>query len=623
MPLASTQPNHHVVESSGRGILGRKGSDASSKSSHSKGSVPSGLVAASGAAWQAESRSTLSSGLSAPKEALAACDNSFDRLLVSNETIKLSFTPETLKEPATASPACPDVFATTPSPKRLRPRAPRPRGPLAAIEDETTEDSDVSAADEYKAALIEVINSAPPWETTPTKPKLAIVQPASHIQEVDESPTAVSQAASTDGVPHWREKPDREIAARRLPAVRAKDQQRDWASERQINHDLMEFFATPPPSAPSRPTAYGNSRSPSAQHRKSLSSSPNLQRLVERVTTAPYKADWGPARPDSVSRSSSDFAAEDGHRINAPLRSPTASHSPRLYNDASSRSTYRASSEGSVRGRKTGFALPPGLAEDVSAEVTPLSSTHERIRFVRTTSRPHSIAHREEPPQSILRTAAPQLARTATDPGVQSHAGSQSVPIVASPTPPFETALRSPQPSQHSRTGSTASSPSLSTSLSPQRGQTSRTQAMIVAPIAIGSALAVETSSAPVTFEHRNRKRASASSTTSAKSKQSTALVPAQSPSSSPRLPQSSRRARSASTTESQAPDASYATPHLSPFLLLQLRTSMLGAKSRDDCIAMIDEALRNSVPTSGDTSGTSLAHVAEFLLNTADGSLR
>jgi hypothetical protein len=39
-------------------------------------------------------------------------------------------------------------------PFQKKPRMPRPRGPLVAIRDETTEESDASTADESKAALI-------------------------------------------------------------------------------------------------------------------------------------------------------------------------------------------------------------------------------------------------------------------------------------------------------------------------------------------------------------------------------------------------------------------------------------------------------------------------------------
>lgn len=55
-----------------------------------------------------------------------------------------------------------------------------------------------------------------------------------------------------------------------------------------------------------------------------------------------------------------------------------------------------------------------------------------------------------------------------------------------------------------------------------------------------------------------------------------------------------------------------------SPYLLEQLRSSMLSAKTRDECIALIDEALQKSAPSSGDYASC-LAHVAEYLVNTAD----
>lgn len=45
----------------------------------------------------------------------------------------------------------------------------------------------------------------------------------------------------------------------------------------------------------------------------------------------------------------------------------------------------------------------------------------------------------------------------------------------------------------------------------------------------------------------------------------------------------------------------------------------MMSAKTRDDCIVLIDEALRKTAPS----SGASLAHIAEHLLDTAERDQR
>lgn len=579
LPPNNNINNNSNVVSHGRGILGRKNS-GSSKSSSTR-SIATGLVA-SVASWQAESRTTLSG------------DTSFDQLLLSDATIKLSFTPDTLRDPAPVTPSISNESNTSnsPSPKRVKPRLPRPRGPLVAIRDETTEESDVSTADESKAALIEVINSVPPWLATPndTSEPAAIPRPGS--RQVG--------AAGT----RKRNQPSNRVSRSRHSRqilLEAKEGARDLASERQINRDLVDFFATAPPPISTSTNARDGS-APSLPHEESKSV-PTLQKLVARVTASSTKADKRLTPSSNASRASKGPVSNGGEAGNLPSHSPTAAFLPTSY-DRHSLSTHRSNFDDEPYRRiESGFILPAGLIEPYA----PGTALPEE-RSIRASSRPRT-GDRRGSALSILRPSS-SYGRSEPvenrDSGTYGDGGS-AAGATSSPTSTFQTAPHSPRSSQRSRSASTSSLMSSSTFPSPPHTRSPRTQAVLIPPVAVGSALAVESSAAPVTFQHRHRARESVSSSGSERGKQ---------------LEVDTGKA-SARTTVSSTPPSSTETMQtaglLSPALLLQLRSSMMSAKTRDDCIVLIDEALRKAAPS----SGASLAHVAEHLFDTAERGQR
>ncbi|BGO96782.1 hypothetical protein NBRC10513v2_000718 [Rhodotorula toruloides] len=240
-------------------------------------------------------------------KAAALDDDSFDQLLNSGKTIKLSGTPDRLRfeqnKRMSGSQSMSALSNSTDSPSRhLKARPPQFGGILS--EDTETEqplDGRDRPSGSRKDSLIDVLNSPPPWsngDATPSRrqsiiPKRPVPQDdplhpvsvAMRVQGSQNSVSTVDSAASEGG--------DGEDAlaspGARMRALKAKDERRDLASERQINNDLMAFFAAEPPSLPrpmstidARPSFDDSpSKDKSTASKRSLG---GLRGLVSRVT---------------------------------------------------------------------------------------------------------------------------------------------------------------------------------------------------------------------------------------------------------------------------------------------------------------------------------------------------
>lgn len=368
----------------------------------------------------------------------------------------------------------------------------------------------------------------------------------------------------------------------------------------QINQDLVDFFATAPPPISTGTTGAHDGSTPSLPPEQSKSA-PTLQKLVARVTASSTKADKRLTASSNASRLSRGLASNSSEASDHPSHPPTASFLPTSHNKPSL-SIHQSSYDDPPRRRRSGFVLPAGLVEPY----TPGTALPEE-RSIRTSPRPRT-ADRRGSAFSILRPSSYGRSESAGNPNSGTYDdGGSAAEATSSPTSTFQTAPHSPRSSQRSRSASTSSLMSSSTFPSPPHTRSPRTQAVLIPPVAVGSALAVESSAAPVTFQHRHRARQSVSSSGSERGKQ---------------LEVDTGRA-SACTTVSSTPPSSTETMQtaglLSPALLLQLRSSMMSAKTRDDCIVLIDEALRKAAPS----SGASLAHVAEHLFDTAERGQR
>ncbi|GAA5866213.1 hypothetical protein JCM3774_004119 [Rhodotorula dairenensis] len=585
------------VSTYGRGILGRKNSDSASSKTSSKRLSATGLVVP--ASWHAESRTTLPGS-----NPLPTWDSSFDRLLVSNATIKLSFTPDTLRDPAPSPPFIPATLSEpdpATSATRLPARAPRPRGPLAAVLDDTDEeedDSDASLADESKAALIDIINSSPPWEAsqpTPNKPEWPLRHPTSQSPESRDSSETAGRGVLRKNGAQLAGRASRVLLGR---TIEAKDERRDLACERQINRELMDFFSTAPPPAQIVATATPPEQQFSA-------SPPTLQQLVVRMTGNSRKT-----RRRSASRASNDFSvtgAEAAKFLPRPLTHRSRSHP-----------SERSSLDASEQATSTGLAPTGG---DPTAASVLTSSFPERIRIP--TTAPHSSDRASRPssyprPSGLIQPSLPE------EPPVQifeEYASFTGRVATSPPTSPFPSVPRAPRPSQRSRSVSTSSAASFATfPSSTPRSPVKSKAAVLIPPVAIGSALALEASTtAPVTFQIHKRGSSFKSSSKNEEEPQQPApyLDPARPRRTSTTGGGSLPDPPASSTTRSHRHRAP--TGVLSPYLLLHLRSSMLRAQNRDECVALIDEALCATALSREDVSAQRLAYVAEYLLNTAE----
>ncbi|SCV68443.1 BQ2448_564 [Microbotryum intermedium] len=186
-------------------------------------------------------------GLPSPTLAVDSSLDDFESLLQDNRTMKLSLTPDRLRTmerlgdqgrdqqndssmgasgESALSRVSVDSSATPPMPvKRLLARSPRPPEELEVLQEDP---------------LIDILNSPPPWTKQPSRRSDPTgAGPSSVPMRVQASQ---GSTASSDIEPVMIEGPNV-----RMRAIKAKDERKDILSERQVNHDLADFFSAPPP----------------------------------------------------------------------------------------------------------------------------------------------------------------------------------------------------------------------------------------------------------------------------------------------------------------------------------------------------------------------------------------
>ncbi|GAA5977305.1 hypothetical protein JCM11641_000060 [Rhodosporidiobolus odoratus] len=288
-------------------VLSRKASmdgaasTVAGRTSFDSGSVRSG---AEGLTYTGGRKGSLGLGISG-SQASSHDDDSFDHLLSSDTTIKLSSTPDRLRTfeqrdgpkrmvasssmPALPSPSLsPSGLSRSSSSRRLEARDPQQRDLLEEAEEETDEDIN-PISQKRKESLMDLLNSPPPWSPQPSQAysgRLSVRPGGRPVQQSDDplhpmsvamrsqdsqnSVTTIGSARSglsesTNEEAHVNTSP-----GARMRALKAKDERRDLVSEReflacasnssidltihspigQINTDLIDFFARAPPLDP-------------------------------------------------------------------------------------------------------------------------------------------------------------------------------------------------------------------------------------------------------------------------------------------------------------------------------------------------------------------------------------
>ncbi|GAA5994735.1 uncharacterized protein JCM10292_004323 [Rhodotorula paludigena] len=332
--------------------------------------------------------------------AAGTADGAFDELLQSGRTLKLSSTPDRLRtferngritgsSSLPASSAAPNGSPGSPG-RRLRARDPQPRN-FFNEEDEYTE----SAREELeqrpnngrKESLMELISSAPPWhgpdgsappsEATASRRSSIVPRrpfpgddpshPMSVAMRVQDSQASVdTQATATSGSSYTPGSPRSNM--RRI--LKAKDEKRDLASERQINNDLAEFFSHAPPPPPSRnrfPDFDEPVRTPSSPKKASKG---GLRGFVSKMTgSSPSSRQGGEDGARTASPTSPGPPSYRSHAGSPPLRtSRSRSASVQSANGAPYTSPSQAAMRAAGFGDSVAFAAkaaayapPPGL----------------------------------------------------------------------------------------------------------------------------------------------------------------------------------------------------------------------------------------------------------------------
>ncbi|BGP29000.1 hypothetical protein JCM10296v2_000736 [Rhodotorula toruloides] len=323
-------------------------------------------------------------------KAAALDEDSFDQLLNSGKTIKLSSTPDRLRfeqqnKRMSGSQSMSALSSSTDSPSRhLKARPPQFGGILS--EDTETEhslDGRDRPSGSRKDALIDVPNSPPPWsngDATPSRRQSIVskrpvpqddpLHPVSVAMRVQGSQNSVSTVDSAASEAAAGEDALASPGAR-MRTLKAKDERRDLASERQINNDLMAFFAAEPPSLP-RPMStidprpsFDNSPSKdkSAASKKSRG---GLRGLISRVTggsSGSGKKDdsAGPVSPTSPPPNSPPPPSYRS-RAGSPPRRASRMHSIDSDKSTNAQTAFRAAGfSDSIARAATKYTRSPGL----------------------------------------------------------------------------------------------------------------------------------------------------------------------------------------------------------------------------------------------------------------------
>ncbi|CDR49310.1 RHTO0S25e00980g1_1 [Rhodotorula toruloides] len=375
-------------------------------------------------------------------KAAALDEDSFDQLLNSGKTIKLSSTPDRLRfeqqnKRMSGSQSMSALFNSTDSPSRhLKARAPQFGGILS---EDSGAGQPVDGRDRpsgsRKDSLIDVLNSPPPWSNgdatasrrqsiVPKRPipqddPLHPVSVAMRVQGSQNSVSTVDSAAS--------EAIDGEDAlaspGARTRALKAKDERRDLASERQINNDLMAFFAVEPPSLP-RPMSTIDPRpsfddSPSKdKSAASKKSRGGLRGLVSRVTggssgSGKKEDSAGPVSPTSPPPNSPPPPSYRS-RAGSPPHRASRMHSIDGGESSNARTAFRAAGfSDSIARAATKYTPPPGLGAPSARD----ARQSRRSMSVPTVEQPSVPPYSSPPPPASAqkqRNRSPRLPQNGT-----------------------------------------------------------------------------------------------------------------------------------------------------------------------------------------------------------------
>lgn len=259
--------------------------------------------------------------------------------------------------------------------------------------DEDEEQDSSALARKQKESILDVVNSDPPWQSNQGNSKARGPAKSSPMRPQDSQTSTQSSALSTES-----DEPLVNGGTRtRQLNVRAKDERKDLASERQINHDLADFFSQDPPPPPSTVT-FAISESSDAHY----ATTPN----GKKTKSGGFRSFFGGSkkRDDAVISQDGSLPQSSGRR---------ASHQrlPSVTETYTSGDLARKGTKGDAAVRNGSYTPPPGLGPAPWQQYRGTAARHypqsdrpslygpsHSNRSVTTTS-----TLRGDPPTSILR----------------------------------------------------------------------------------------------------------------------------------------------------------------------------------------------------------------------------
>ncbi|KAK4704486.1 phospholipase/carboxylesterase, partial [Phenoliferia sp. Uapishka_3] len=265
-------------------------------------------------------------------------DDGFDQLMSSGHTMKLSLTPDRLRGmekrdkrrptvasiPSSASmPSLATVLPASPplsvgGSRRLLARNARKRDPID--EDDDEEELDEPTHRKPKESLMDILGTPPPWPENGEKfssPNLSSRQGSigrkSAVGSNSPASAAMSPQISQNSYSSMGSEPaefEQVSPQTRQKFLKAKDERADLAHERQINYDLVDFFANSPPPPPPRIASVNRELPPAIVSQSTTSLAPSTKKkagwFMSKVKGNNSKSRESDAMSLATSKSSND-----------------------------------------------------------------------------------------------------------------------------------------------------------------------------------------------------------------------------------------------------------------------------------------------------------------------------
>ncbi|KAK4058103.1 hypothetical protein OIO90_000842 [Microbotryomycetes sp. JL221] len=404
--LIKSSPSHH----SGHSRSGSQGSMSNGLTANGTNSPSSStLISVVGR----ERQSSFSSGLGIHGVQKKMTDD-FETLVNSGQTRKLSLTPDrlrTVEKGLRSRPASMAVGGST----QLETTLANNRMSVAGIVNRapSTTGRINEPPNEAQETLMDFVENEPaPSQPVPIKVNDDQRAPSSvamrtQISQISEKSQA--SGVSTESEPEVAPNTSPKI---RKPRIRAKDERKDLAHERQINHDLADFFATAPPPSVRKTSVSSSIFAAADAQQDTFTTSPKRKPAFGGLFSRKRKDSFG-GHPNQLERLDSNASRQVPPSISGvSVRSRASSQ------DTSAMAAMKAAGFSDIVASRASYAPPPllGLGPEYSTvtpteSITPTAATFaEKSRTPNNVPRPapnlKSLAQSDTSPVSLPRRSS-------------------------------------------------------------------------------------------------------------------------------------------------------------------------------------------------------------------------